>query len=201
MSEICFRIEGGLRRADGGEAVAVERAGAVGAEGEAVLGGGVALVGGEAVLGVDLVELAHEAVAVDLGDDGSGGDRKRKGIAVEKLGLGAVVVDAHGVDEQVVGGGGEALDGGEHGEARGLVDVDAVDGGGVDFGDRDGEGHAADALVEALAVFAGELLGVGEAGLGERLDVAREDDGGGDDGPKRAPRPTSSTPAIERAPR
>ncbi len=94
----------------------------------------------------------------------------------------AGVVEAHGVDEEVVGGDGEGVDGGEHGEAGGLVDVDAVDGLGVDFGDGDGDGGAADVLVEGLAVFAGELLGVLEAGAGEGGGSLRQDDGGGDDG-------------------
>jgi hypothetical protein len=37
----------------------------------------------------------------------------------------------------------KGADGGQHGQARGLVDVDAVDGGGVDLGDGDGEGGGA----------------------------------------------------------
>ena len=156
--------------------------GAVGSEGAAVFGGGVAFVGGEAVLRVEEVEGAHEGVAVDLGDDGGGGDGEGEGVAVEEPCLGAVVVDAEGVDQEVVGREGEALDGEEHGEARGLVDVDAVDGVGIDRGYREGERRAADATVEAFTVFAGELLGVGEAGAGKGGAACGEDDGGGDDG-------------------
>ncbi len=80
---------------------------------------------------------------------------RREGVAVEEAGLGAGVVDAQGVDEQVVGCDGEALDGVEHGEAGGLVDVDAVDGFGVDFGDGDSEGDLADLAVELFALLAG----------------------------------------------
>ena len=54
-----------------------------------MLGGGVALVGGEAVLGMEEVEVAHEGVAMDFGDDGSGGDGEAEGVAVEEAGLGA----------------------------------------------------------------------------------------------------------------
>ena len=104
---------GGLRLAgeegaDGREGAAVERAGAEFAEGAAMLGRGVALVRGEAVAGVDGVELAHQAVAVDLGDDGGGGDGERERVAVEEACLRAGMVEAHGVDEEVVGREGEA---------------------------------------------------------------------------------------------
>ena len=56
-----------------------------------MFGRGVALVGGEAVLGVEEVEVAHEGVAMDFGDDGSGGDGEAEGVAVEEAGLGAGV--------------------------------------------------------------------------------------------------------------
>ena len=101
---------------------------------------------------------------------------------MDELGLRAgVEIELHGVDEEVVGGDGEGADGGEHGEARGLVDVDAVDGGGIDLGDGDGEGGGADEAIERLALEAGELLGVAEAGAGEGVEVFRQDDGCGDD--------------------
>ncbi len=99
---------------------------------------------------------------------------------------GAGVVELHGVDEQVVGGDGEGADGGEHGEARGLDDVDAVDGGGVDFGDGDGERGGADEAVEGFALRVGELFGVLEAGAGEIVEALGQDDGGGDDGAEEA---------------
>ena len=133
------------------------------------------------------VQLAHEGVAVDFGDDRGGGDGERERVAVVEAGLGAGVgelgeVEEHGVDEEVVGGDGEALDGVEHGEARGLVDVDAVDGFGVNFRDGDGDGDFADLVVEVLALLAGELLGVLEAVAGEGCRLDGEDDGGGDYG-------------------
>ena len=161
-------------------------------EGSAVLGRGVALVRGEAVLGVEEVEVAHEGVAVNFGDDGGGGDGEAEGVAVEEAGLGAgmgqlVQVYVHGVDEQVVGGDGEALDGEEHGEAGGLVDVDAVDGLGIDFGDGDRDGELADLAVEELSLLAGELLGVLEAEAGEGGGAGGEDDGGGDNGAEESP--------------
>ena len=176
------RAASGSAREDGSEAAAVERAGAVLLEGLAVLGRGVALVAGEAVLRELLVELAAERVAVDLGDDGGGGDGEAERVAVEEPGLLAGIVDVERVDDEVVGGDGELLAGEAHGEARGLVDVDAVDGLGVDGDDGEGEGHLADLAVELLAVLAVELLGVGEAHAREDADLFRKDDGGGDDG-------------------
>ena len=156
-------------------------------EGATVLGRGIAFMGGEAVLGMEEVEVAQERVAVNFCDDGRRGNGEGESVAVEEAGLGAGVgelgeVEKHGVDEEVVGGEGEALDGEEHGEARGLVDVEAVDGFGVDFCDGDGEGLLADLLVEELALFAGELLGVFEAEAGEGGGAGGEDDGGGYDG-------------------
>ena len=130
----------------------MEGGGAEGDEGAEMLRGGVSLVRGEAVAGMRGVERREEAVAVNLGDDGGGGDGERERVAVDEAGLGAGVVELHGVDEEVVGGDGEGADGGEHGEARGLVDVDAVDGGGVDFGDGDGERGGADEAVERFAL-------------------------------------------------
>ena len=128
---------------------------------------------------------------MDFGDDRGGGDGERERVAVVEAGLGAGVgelgeVEEHGVDEEVVGGDGEALDGVEHGEARGLVDVDAVDGFGIDFCDGDGEGHFADLAVEVLALLAGELLGVLEAVAGEVCRFDGEDDGRGYDGAEEA---------------
>jgi len=105
---------------------------------------------------------------------------------VDELGLGAGVgqfgeIELHGVDEEVVGRDGEGADGGEHGEARGLIDVDAVDGGSVDLGDGDGQRGRADEAVERFALEVGELLGVFEAGAGEIVYALGQDDGGGDD--------------------
>src|SRR5438105_11154298 len=92
------------------------------------------------------------------------------------------MVEPHSVDEQVIGCDGEALDRSQHGNARGLVDVDAIDGLGIDFGDRDSESALADTAVELFALFAGELLRVFEPGAGEASHAPRKDDGGCDDG-------------------
>jgi hypothetical protein len=66
--------EGAGAGPDGSEGETVERGRAEQVEGAAVLRGGVSLVRGEAVAGVLGVVLAHEAVPMDLGYDGGGGD-------------------------------------------------------------------------------------------------------------------------------
>ena len=76
---------------DRGEGEAVEGGGAEGDEGAEVLRGGVPLVRGEAVAGMRGVERADEAVAVDLGDNGGGGDGEGERVAVDELGLRAGV--------------------------------------------------------------------------------------------------------------
>ena len=148
-------------------------------DGSAVLRGAVAFVAGEAVLRELGVELAHEAVAIDLGDDGGGGDGDGKRVAVDDTGLRAGVVNAHGVDEEMVGRGREARDGGGHGEACGLVDVDAINGCGVDFCDGDGEGEGLDVGGEVFAGRGFEQLGVAKAG---QTGFWRQNDRGGDNG-------------------
>ncbi len=74
---------------------------------------------------------------------------------------------------------GEGADGGQHGKACGLVDVDAVDGCGVDLCDGEGEGGGADEVVERFALRTCELLGVLEASVGERTELFWQDDGCG----------------------
>ncbi len=54
----------------------MEWGGAEQVEGAAMLSGGVSLVRGKAVAGVRFVELVHEAISMDLGDDRCGGYRE-----------------------------------------------------------------------------------------------------------------------------
>ncbi len=147
----------------------------------AMFGGSVALVLGESVLRVPAVELTHQAIAVDLGDDRSGGDRQAERIAVEQLGLRAGMIDQHCVQDDVVGGRGQRLHRTEHGQACGVIDVNSVDGFGVDLGHADREGRAANAPIEAFALLTGQLLGVFEAHAHENCILGRQDDRRGHD--------------------
>jgi len=95
----------------------VQRAGAVLGERTTMFGCSVAFVVCEAVVGVLEIELAAEAVAMDLCDDRGGGDGEAERVTVVELGLRAGVVDDHGVDDEVVGREGKLLHGEEHGHA------------------------------------------------------------------------------------
>ena len=97
-------VEGGVGVGGGygGECLAMQRAGAVLAEGLAVLGCGVAFVRGETVLRVEEVELAHEGVAINLGDDRGGGDGEREGVAIVEAGLRAGVGELREVEQHRV---------------------------------------------------------------------------------------------------
>jgi len=97
---------------------------------------------------------------VNLGDDGRCGDGERERVAVDEAGLRAGVVDVHGIDQQMIRFDGEVADGGQHGETRGLIDIDAIYGCGVDLGDGECECRRANELVEGFALRTGELFGI-----------------------------------------
>ena len=91
------------------------------------------------------------------------------------------MVDEHGVDEDVVGGWPKGFDGAQHGEAGSVINVDAIDGFGIDRGETNREGGLADAAVELFALLAGELFGILQAHAHEDRIFGRKDDGGRDD--------------------
>ena len=76
-------------RRDGVEALAVQFAAAVFPEGLEVFGGAVAFVLGKAVKGVERILAPHQAVPVDLGQDGGRGDAGGKIVSVDH-GLGGI---------------------------------------------------------------------------------------------------------------
>jgi len=125
------------------------------------------------------------------------GDGGGEGVAMDDFLLRAIKVESGGIDQQEVGARTEALDGQLHGQPAGLVDVDLVDPGGIDFGDGPGKGVPADAQGEPFAVLLGEQLGVAQS-----ADAVGgiEDAGGGGDTAEERSAPTSSTPATRRAP-
>ncbi len=138
-----------------------------------MLGRLVALVIAQAVFGIEVVPLAHHLVAIDLGDDGGGRDGVAALVPLNERLLGKGKVEGNGVDQHEIGGGIELLDGGLHGEARSLVDVDAVDSGGIDGGDGPGDGAFANALGEHFAAIRIDLLAVVEPANGS---VGRKND-------------------------
>src|SRR5271157_1282749 len=106
------------------EAEAMERGGTELPDGAAVLSGAVALVRGQAVGREDGVPGAHARVAIDLGDDGCGGDGVAAGVAFDEGALRQREIDGDGIHQQKIGRGGELADGLPHGQAGSLVDVD-----------------------------------------------------------------------------
>ncbi len=131
----------------------MERAGAMPVERFQVFGRLVAFVTAEAVLRVNVVPFAHGAVAKDLGDDGGGGDGVAALVTLDDGELGEGHVEGEGVDEEVIGDGAELFDRQFHGQAGGVVDVDAVYSFGVNGGDGPGEGAFADTVGEDFAAF------------------------------------------------
>jgi hypothetical protein len=176
-----------LSRFDGGEGAAVDGAGSESLEGAEVIGSAVAFVLGEAVAGVELVELEHETVACDLGEDTGGCDARAQGIAFDEGGLGKRDAgDVEAVDEDVIWRGLELMEGEEHGLVGGVEDVDGVDAVGfhasdgvMDGGVRGEEGE------EGVALGGGELFGVVKPGevFGQAvvIPIGGQDNCGGHD--------------------
>lgn len=161
----------------------MEGGGSEAGEGLEVFGGGVALMAGEAVAGEVVVGAEGPFIAGGFGEDGGGGDGGDLGVALDDGILGQGEVDGEGVDEEVVGLGAEGLDGAADGEPGGLIDIDAVDVGGVDPGDIPGNGASLDFGGQALTAGIGKGLAVSEAADGM---IGVEDDGGGVDGSEEA---------------
>lgn len=147
-----------------------------------MIGCSIAFIGSETVLGIAAVEGGEETVALELGEDGSGGDGAGERVTFDERVLGERRRDADGVDEEGVGRGRERVDSAEHGEAAGLEDVDASDFRDARIADGPGEGLSLDAGGEAGAFGGGDGFGVADALDGT---VGREDDGGGGDGAKK----------------
>ena len=145
-------------------------------------GGAVALVLGELIVGEDGVECKHEAVALDFGDDASGGDGKAEAVAADDGLLGpGEILDGESVDEDHVRGrGAEGGDGAAHGEVGGAEDIELVDFAGA--GLAGGEAHVGvvgEGFVEVFALGAAEFFGVVEEG---EVEVFGQEDGGGEHG-------------------
>ena len=91
----------------------------------------VALVPGQAVAFVEGVERPHEPVPEDLGHDGGRGDRPGFPVALRDAHLAVLYLFyREPVNQEDVGGVGQALDGPDHGQLGGPVDVQDVDLGG-----------------------------------------------------------------------
>jgi hypothetical protein len=101
------------------------------------------------------------------------------------------------VDEQVVRAQGQLLHGQPHGQQRCPADVDAVDGFHIDCGHSPGDGVLPDLARKLLRFFSEsffESVSPFSRNPGARMTAAATT------GPNIGPRPTSSRPAMRRAP-
>src|SRR5580704_12255002 len=128
-----------------------------------VFGRAVALVGRQPVLRKDRVPRADHCVALDLGDDGSCGDRGRQGVAMNDGSLPAIVVDAERVDQQMVRT--ETQQGNciLHRSLRRPVNIDLIDHGYVDGCNCPGERMLPNSWRQPLSHFAIQQLGITQA--------------------------------------
>ncbi len=92
---------------------------------------------------------------------------------------------AERVDEQVVRLRRELPHGTQHGLLGRLIDIDAVDGRGLDLADGSPEGAAADHGRQALAVRGFQLFGVAQARRHQRGAIQGQHHGRRDHGPKK----------------
>lgn len=106
----------------------MERAGAVFLESGHVLRNAVAFMLIKAVIGINLVVVAHQAVARLFGNHRGRRNHVDLGVAADDLLAGnAAVVDRHPIDEEVVGKALEGVESSPHRQERRLIDVDCVD--------------------------------------------------------------------------
>ena len=139
----------------------------------------VAFVVREAVVGIELVPFVEEPVARDLREDGSRGDRYGARVAFDERALLDQQIEAHRVDQEIVGRERELRDGLGHRLAAGLIDVPGVDAARIGLRDSPCERMFTNAACEGFAALGRELLRVIQA---DNAASGIEDDSGGDNG-------------------
>jgi hypothetical protein len=142
------------RLANGCEASAVLWTRAKLGELREVLPGGIAFVFAEAIARIGLVQLQHQAIPCDLGDDRGGGDRGADPVAPDDGPLGHWQAgQPPAVDEQQIGRGVELRDSRLHGEMGRSENIKPVHGPCVGDADPDAERLLVDEPAETSAVF------------------------------------------------
>jgi hypothetical protein len=95
----------------------VDARGAITLEGLNVSGSAVALVLSKPILWIDSVQINHEPIPASFGDDGGGRDGKAKAVPFREAALGnRDSGNFSGIDEKVLRGYWEPLDGAPHGQ-------------------------------------------------------------------------------------
>ena len=127
------------------------------------------------------VDLAHQAVTRDLGDDAGGGDGKRKSVALDD-GIMRQRETSHrqAINQAMIGAGNERFHRAAHRQMGGAQDVEAVDFLTV----RSGHGPAdvwmfRDPQIKFLTTRGADFFRIIEA---RTIEAARQDHGGGGDG-------------------
>jgi hypothetical protein len=150
----------------------------------------VTLVVRKAVAWIKRIELPHQTVSGDLGQNARGGDGVAAGIPGDQGGLGIrQPFNPKTIDEDVLGTRADLVEGLLHSPPGGLANVDPVDDLNIDPGDRPpNPGMAGKGRKELVSLRLGELLGVVEA-VKFRADarlapVMGQNHGGGHDGPR-----------------
>ncbi len=124
---------------------------------------------GKAELRKLAIDLQHDPVARDLGDDAGGGDRERAGVALDD-GIVRPWEITHGqaVDEAVIRLAGETFDRAAHREVGGAQDIQAVDFPDIRSGHRPDEIRmTGERGVQFFAAGRAELFGIIEARANE----------------------------------
>lgn len=138
----------------------MQRARAMDGERSFVLGCAVALVPPQTIQWVLLVERAHQAITIDFGDYGGGGNRDAQTVSMNNVRLRDFEVEPNSVNQQVVRSGIQAENRGCHCHLARLIDIDPVDRLGIDFFNRDCQRLALDNCGVSLAFGFEQLLGV-----------------------------------------
>ena len=137
--------------------------------------------------------LIEAGVAMHFGQDGGGRDRPAASVAIDERQLLDGKFQSQGINQQIVRLNGQGLHGPAHGQAGGLIDVDLVD-----FENIGG------AISERASAFL-NLASQGSRSSTSRILLSFRPRMGASGssttaaaktGPKRQPRPTSSTPAM-----
>jgi hypothetical protein len=184
----------GLRESQGRERATMREAGAEATQGIEMLRGGVTLVDGETVAGVELVQLGHEAISQDLGDDAGGGNGETSTVTLDDSGLGELQrVHEEAVDQYMNRGRVQAGKGAVHGRVCGAQDVDRVDQQGIHLSDGELNLMLEESFEEDFSLSRSELFGVIQPLQVPRQPVAnpaeRENDGGCHHRPSQRPAP------------
>ena len=152
-------------------------------KGTEMFGRAIACVPGKTIARELLIKSCHQAIAGDLGDDGSCRNRIDGCIAAYDGSLwGFNPRNGSGIDQNMVGCPAQAGNRTAHRFERALVWVELIDFGGTHLSDAPGDRHVADFRKQSLTAFRADLFGVPDAING---DVGGKNGGCGKQGTRQ----------------